>query len=108
MLTVLNCFTVYLQGQPGVSPEVFSRISSVLSDLQRGVEEIRGVEASTGSLFVRLFLGQVNVKVFSKADREVLRAEYEKFKDRTNWGKLTHSACVCLSNYNQRHALQAL
>lgn len=38
----------------------------------------------TGSLFVRLFLGQVNVKHFRDGERFRLKQEYEKFKWKTN------------------------
>jgi len=38
----------------------------------------------TGSLFVRLFLGQVNVKQFRDGERFRLKQEYEKFKRKTN------------------------
>ena len=37
-------------------------------------------------MFVRAFLGQVNVRAGSSKDREMLRDEYNKFKDRTNVG----------------------
>ncbi|MDP2435543.1 MAG: hypothetical protein Q8P67_07355 [archaeon] len=39
----------------------------------------------TGSLFVRLMLGRVNVKHYSVQDRQQLKSEYEKFKSRTAW-----------------------
>jgi len=38
----------------------------------------------TGSLFVRLFLGQVNVKQYRDGERFRLKQEYEKFKGKTN------------------------
>eukprot|EP01132_Coremiostelium_polycephalum_P001959 gene1959-2404_t len=38
----------------------------------------------TGSLFVRLFLGQVNVKHYREGERFRLKQEYEKFKKKTN------------------------
>ena len=37
----------------------------------------------TGSIFVRLMLGRVNVKHYSTQDRQQLKDEYEKFKSRT-------------------------
>lgn len=39
---------------------------------------------ATGSLFVRLFLGRVNVKVYKDGERFRLKSEYEKFRSRTN------------------------
>ncbi len=44
------------------------------------------IKPSTGSLFVRLFLGQVNVRAASSTDKMVLRDEFEKFRFRTNFG----------------------
>ena len=41
---------------------------------------------TTGSIFVRAFLGQVNVRASTTVDRERLRDEYNKFKERTNIG----------------------
>ncbi|KYQ88186.1 transmembrane protein [Tieghemostelium lacteum] len=38
----------------------------------------------TGSIFVRLFLGQVNVKHYRESEKFRLKQEYEKFKMKTN------------------------
>ena len=61
--------------------------------LSAELRELSAVQPATGSFFVRLFLGQVNVKVPSPADRETLRDEYNKFKDRTNVG-IIFAGCV--------------
>ena len=37
------------------------------------------------SLFVRLFLGRVNVKHYREGERMRLKTEYEKFRSRTNY-----------------------
>lgn len=50
------------------------------------LQDIDDIRPATGSIFVRLFLGQVNVKASSARDRASLRDEYNKFKDRTNIG----------------------
>ena len=55
------------------------------------------MQPATGSFFVRLFLGQVNVKVASPRDRETLRDEYNKFKDRTNLGVIFAGAVWALT-----------
>ena len=55
--------------------------------LQRALVDMDDVRPSTGSIFVRAFLGQVNVKAWNGADRVKLRDEYNKFKDRTNVGE---------------------
>lgn len=51
-------------------------------------ESLKSLQAQnapeTGSLFVRLFLGQVNVKQFRDGERFRLKQEYEKFKRKTN------------------------
>jgi len=39
---------------------------------------------SLDSLFVRLFLGHVNVKVIKSGEKFIMKKEYEKFKGRTN------------------------
>ena len=56
------------------------------------VAVLKSVQPQTGSLFVRLFLGRVNVRVQSKKDQEKLRDEFNKFKDRTNGGV---PPCAC-------------
>lgn len=66
----------------GASDALVSGCEAVAADLR----ELAAVQPATGSFFVRLFLGQVNVKVASPRDRETLRDEYNKFKDRTNLG----------------------
>ena len=67
--------------QPNDAPLLAS-----LDALESRVRDLQDVRPETGSFFVRLFLGKVNVKVASKKDREVLRDEYNPFKDRTNLG----------------------
>ena len=49
---------------------------------------VKSVQPQTGSLFVRLFLGRVNVRVQSKKDQLKLRDEFNKFKDRANLSEL--------------------
>jgi len=44
----------------------------------------RKLVPETGSLFARLFLGHVNVKVNRENERYLMKKEYEKFKGRTN------------------------
>jgi len=48
----------------------------------------------TGSLFVRLFLGQVNVKNYQDGERFRLKEEYQKFKGRTDWIFLIFSSVL--------------
>jgi transmembrane protein 120 len=57
-----------------------------LSVLRARLDEVDSrVTPKTGSLFVRLMLGRVNVKQYSDKDRYMLKVEYQKFKDRTNY-----------------------
>ena len=59
-----------------------------LQACHESLSRVQSIAPSTGSLFVRLFLGQVNVRVASSKEKEVLRDEYEKFRFRTNFGFL--------------------
>ena len=61
------------------------------------VAVLKSVQPQTGSLFVRLFLGRVNVRVQSKKDQEKLRDEFNKFKDRTNGGAPPARAVSCVA-----------
>jgi hypothetical protein len=47
------------------------------------MENVRLIRPMTGSLFLRFFLGRVNVRLFNESDLKKLRTEYHKFKDRT-------------------------
>ena len=60
---------------------------SRLAALSGSLSEIEALRPTTGSVFVRAFLGQVNVRAATSKDREKLRDEYNKFKDRTNMGE---------------------
>lgn len=63
-------------------------VGDALSRVDACMTEVASIAPSTGSVFVRLFLGQVNVLAVSPKDRATLRDEYNKFKDRTNIGFL--------------------
>lgn len=57
---------------------------------EKTLESVNEMLPSTGSLFMRFFLGRVNVRLPLKRDKEKFRDEYNKFKSRTNvgaWGK---------------------
>lgn len=61
-------------------------VDAMLQRCDVGTAQLRAVRAIrplTGSLFLRFFLGRVNVRVFNDAERKTLRHEYHKFKDRT-------------------------
>ena len=53
--------------------------------LQQNLDEVGSVKPSTGSIFVRMFLGRVNVREILQRDRDRLREEYDKFKYKTNF-----------------------
>jgi len=61
-------------------------LRSKLEEAKSIISEVSDVAPSTGSSFVRFWLGQVNVKAATAKDRMALRDEYEKFKERTNYG----------------------
>jgi hypothetical protein len=65
--------------------------------------EVRDIAPSTGSFFVRLWLGQVNVRAASVRDRVALRDEYEKFKERTNLGFVVFPLVWMLTDVYLRH-----
>lgn len=58
--------------------------SEALDTISEQLDEIKSIRPQTGSLFVRLWLGHVNVKEHTKGDKLKLRNEYDKFKDKTN------------------------
>lgn len=57
-----------------------------LEEAKTIISDVNDVAPSTGSSFVRFWLGQVNVKAATAKDKLALRDEYEKFKERTNYG----------------------
>ncbi len=61
-------------------------VGTQLEQCRGALERVSSIKPDTGSLFVRLFLGQVNVRVASMEDRRTLKDEYEKFRFRTNFG----------------------
>lgn len=61
-------------------------MSTELAQARITMGTLTSIKPTTGSYFVHLFLGEVNVRVPSKADADTLREEYERFKDKTNWG----------------------
>ena len=60
---------------------LLARVAKCETDVQK----IRFIKPETGSIFVRLFLGRVDVRVPHQNAKEVLRDEYDKFRDRTNF-----------------------
>jgi hypothetical protein len=70
-----------------VAPAEAADAQARLDGLAASLEELDGLRPTTGSVFVRLFLGQVNVRAATGKDRSKLRDEYNKFKDRTNMGE---------------------
>jgi len=52
-------------------------------------------------LFLRFFLGRVNVRVFNESDRNKLRTEYHKFKDRTTIIYILFPLAMLLVQYFQ-------
>ena len=70
----------------GAADAVQREVASQLEQCRGALERVRSIKPDTGSLFVRLFLGKVNVRVAGMEDRHTLRDEYEKFRFRTNFG----------------------
>lgn len=72
-------------GEDAGPDETFERCKELARHADATLEAVRMVRPATGSLFVRLFLGRVNVRATLKRDKECLRDEYNKFRYRTNW-----------------------
>eukprot|EP01133_Synstelium_polycarpum_P008696 gene8696-10216_t len=68
----------------GKSPES-AELTAQLADLRGSIKRSKqSFTPETGGMFVRLFLGQVNVKHYREGERFRLKTEYEKFKFKTN------------------------
>jgi hypothetical protein len=60
-------------------------INKQVDSVETSIKKINDAYApATGSLFVRLFLGQVNVKAYRDGERFRMKTEYETFKRKTN------------------------
>jgi hypothetical protein len=70
---------------------------------ERELRLLREIRPETRSLFSRLFLGRVNVKVWSVRERERLRDEYNKFKLRTTIIFMGFPLFVLIAHYYLRH-----
>lgn len=51
------------------------RVEAQIKEMRQVVKDSSDITPSTGSIFVRLFLGRVNVRVLQEADRTRLRDE---------------------------------
>lgn len=54
-----------------------------LEAVTASLTEVSAIKPGTGSLFVRALLGRVNVRVFSCADRALLKTAHQRFRDQT-------------------------
>ncbi|KAF2071748.1 hypothetical protein CYY_006933 [Polysphondylium violaceum] len=60
-------------------------LSKQLGEIKASIKRAKtSFTPETGSVFVRLFLGQVNVKHYREFEKFRLKQEYEKFKKKTN------------------------
>ncbi|RYG54401.1 hypothetical protein EON66_07175 [archaeon] len=80
------CTPIAAQSKRTIVGEEAAQLDARLKECEQTVEAIGSIKPATGSAFVKIFLGQVNVKVSSQKDKETLRDEYNKFKDITNLG----------------------
>lgn len=69
-----------------LTAEDVEAINARLTASRASLAAVSEIQPLTGSIFVRLFLGQVNVREASSVDRAKLREEYEKFRFRTSFG----------------------
>ena len=84
---------------PEDAVEAHKRIDAVRSE----IATVAAIKPSTGSIFVRLFLGKVNVRATSRTDRAKLRDEYEKFRFRTNFGFIIFPLIWIATYFYLRH-----
>eukprot|EP01118_Nematostelium_gracile_P001233 TRINITY_DN11287_c0_g1_i1.p1 TRINITY_DN11287_c0_g1~~TRINITY_DN11287_c0_g1_i1.p1 ORF type:complete len:296 (-),score=62.42 TRINITY_DN11287_c0_g1_i1:9-857(-) len=62
------------------------KFKNQITDLSRTITNFQNLlSPRTGSLFVRLFLGKVNVKHYREGERRALKEEYQKFKRKTDF-----------------------
>ena len=87
----------------GVDDATLATVTAKLDEVAGGLAEVDNIRPSTGSYFVRAFLGQVNVKASSAHDRLKLRDEYNKFKDRTNIGFIVFPLVWVFTHLYLRH-----
>jgi len=67
------------------SPKEKEDLQQKLGDISEALQKLRvALTPRTGSLFVRLFLGKVNVKQYRDGERLRLKQEYQKFKRKTD------------------------
>ena len=83
LATSLNGNSLVPAEKVGNTEAVLSEMLLRCSEGERKMKDVRKIRPLTGSIFLRFFLGRVNVRVFNDADRKTLRYEYHKFKDRT-------------------------
>lgn len=84
-LTRLQLSLTKIEKLPGTKKEEIDTLQKQVLPVKDTLNSLSRQNApETGSLFVRLFLGQVNVKQFRDGERFRLKQEYEKFKRKTN------------------------
>lgn len=86
-----------------ITPEEAEKATEKMNDIDTAIVAVNSVKPTTGSMFIRLFMGRVNVRVASSRERKQLRDEYDKFKDRTNIMFLVFPLLWALNWYYLRH-----
>eukprot|EP00750_Incisomonas_marina_P008963 INCI15753.2.p2 GENE.INCI15753.2~~INCI15753.2.p2 ORF type:complete len:165 (-),score=31.71 INCI15753.2:1004-1498(-) len=59
-------------------------VTQRLKPIEEALQHSSALKFATGSGYIRFMLGHVNVKVFTVTEKNMLRDEYNKFRDRTN------------------------
>ncbi|GAM28319.1 hypothetical protein SAMD00019534_114950, partial [Acytostelium subglobosum LB1] len=78
-----------------------AELAAKLSGLRASIRQSKKTfTPETGGMFVRLFLGQVNVKHYREGERFRLKTEYEKFRFKTNPQFLGFVALLLLFPYS--------
>lgn len=101
-LAALTAHTEAMRKKGLLSEEDLEAAKSRVDASKTALATLQSILPATGSLFVRLFLGQVNVREASSADRSLLREEYEKFRVRTNFGFVIFPLIWCVTYFYLR------
>jgi hypothetical protein len=71
--------------QPVADSDELSGFGASLEEARRALDRLKDIRSKTGSVFLRLMMGKVNVRMWKKSDQLQFKEEYDKFKRRTTF-----------------------
>jgi len=77
-----------------------------MESLLESSEAIKDIQPENGSLFLRFFLGKINVKSYMESDRVKIKSELHQFRQRTNIVFLLIPVVWAISNYFLKHLFE--